>query len=74
MSGFGFESTADEVLADRDLSGRTALVTGGYSGLGKETARAMAAKGAGWFPGGKQIRRRRRDCRGNRREGGHARL
>ncbi|MEZ5680605.1 MAG: SDR family NAD(P)-dependent oxidoreductase [Erythrobacter sp.] len=46
MADFGFESTADEVLADRDLSGRTALVTGGYSGLGLETARAMAAKGA----------------------------
>ncbi|MBX7542073.1 SDR family NAD(P)-dependent oxidoreductase [Qipengyuania sphaerica] len=46
MSDFGFSSTADEVLADKDLSGRTALVTGGYSGLGQETARAMAAKGA----------------------------
>ena len=46
MSDFGFSSTADEVLADKDLSGRTVLVTGGYSGLGKETARAMAAKGA----------------------------
>ncbi|MDG5746686.1 SDR family NAD(P)-dependent oxidoreductase [Qipengyuania sp. XHP0207] len=46
MSNFGFSSTADEVLEGKDLSGRTALVTGGYSGLGKETARAMAAKGA----------------------------
>lgn len=46
MSEFGFESTADDVLADKDLSGRTALITGGYSGLGRETARAMAAKGA----------------------------
>ena len=46
MSEFGFSSTADEVLEGRDLSGRTALITGGYSGLGKETARAMAAKGA----------------------------
>lgn len=46
MSEFGFESTADEVLADKDLKGRTALITGGYSGLGQETARAMAAKGA----------------------------
>ena len=46
MSEFGFESTADEVLEGKDLSGRTALVTGGYSGLGQETARAMAAKGA----------------------------
>ncbi|QYJ07667.1 SDR family NAD(P)-dependent oxidoreductase [Qipengyuania flava] len=46
MSKFGFESTADEVLEGQDLSGRTALITGGYSGLGKETARAMAARGA----------------------------
>lgn len=46
MADFGFSSTADEVLAERDLSGRTVFVTGGYSGLGKETARAMAAKGA----------------------------
>ena len=46
MSDFGFSSTADEVLANKDLSGRTALVTGGYSGLGQETARAMAARGA----------------------------
>ena len=46
MADFGFSSTADEVLEGHDLSGRTALITGGYSGLGKETARAMAAKGA----------------------------
>lgn len=46
MAGFGFASTADEVLDGKDLSGKTALVTGGYSGLGMETARAMAAKGA----------------------------
>jgi NAD(P)-dependent dehydrogenase (short-subunit alcohol dehydrogenase family) len=46
MNDFGFDSTADEVLEGQDLSGRTALVTGGYSGLGQETARAMAAKGA----------------------------
>ncbi len=46
MSEFGFASTAEEVLEGKDLSGRTAFITGGYSGLGKETARAMAAKGA----------------------------
>lgn len=39
-------STASEVLAGFDLSGRTALVTGGYSGLGLETSRALAAAGA----------------------------
>ncbi len=46
MSDFGFESTADEVLAGVGLTGKTALITGGYSGLGQETARAMAARGA----------------------------
>lgn len=46
MTAFGFDSTADEVLADKDLSGRTAFITGAYSGLGHETARAMGAKGA----------------------------
>ena len=46
MSDFGFDSTADEVLAEIDLGGRIVLITGGYSGLGRETARAMAAKGA----------------------------
>ncbi|QUL37774.1 SDR family NAD(P)-dependent oxidoreductase [Erythrobacter sp. JK5] len=46
MSEFGWASTTDEVLAGKDLSGKTVFVTGGNSGLGLETARAMAAKGA----------------------------
>lgn len=46
MSEFGFSSTADEVLAGKDLSGRTVFITGANSGLGQETARAMAARGA----------------------------
>ena len=46
MSGFGWASTTDEVLEGRDLSGRTVFITGANSGLGQETARAMAAKGA----------------------------
>lgn len=46
MSKFGGESTADDVLEGQDLSGKTVFITGGASGLGQETARAMAAKGA----------------------------
>lgn len=46
MSAFGKTSTTDEVLAGKDLSGKTVFVTGGNSGLGQETGRAMAAKGA----------------------------
>ncbi|MFJ4621770.1 SDR family NAD(P)-dependent oxidoreductase [Streptomyces sp. NPDC088812] len=45
-SGFGARSTADDVLAGLDLTGRLALVTGGYSGLGLETTRALAKAGA----------------------------
>jgi len=45
-SGFGGKSTVGEVLADIDLNGKTALITGGYSGIGLELVRAMADKGA----------------------------
>lgn len=46
MREFGFDSTASDVLAGMDLTGRTALVTGASGGLGAETARALAEKGA----------------------------
>jgi NAD(P)-dependent dehydrogenase (short-subunit alcohol dehydrogenase family) len=45
-SGFGATSTAADVLAGVDLSGRLALVTGGYSGIGLVTTRALSAAGA----------------------------
>jgi NAD(P)-dependent dehydrogenase (short-subunit alcohol dehydrogenase family) len=45
-SRFGFESTAEQVAAGIDLSGRTALVTGGSGGLGAESARVLASRGA----------------------------
>lgn len=43
---FGFASTADEVIAGVDLTGKRAIVTGGASGIGIETARALASVGA----------------------------
>ncbi len=44
-SPFHAKSTGTEVLADVELAGKTAIVTGGYSGLGLETVRCLAAKG-----------------------------
>ncbi len=43
---FGHDSTTTEVLEGIDLTGKTALVTGASGGLGAETARALASKGA----------------------------
>jgi NAD(P)-dependent dehydrogenase (short-subunit alcohol dehydrogenase family) len=43
---FGFDSTAAEVVAGVDLTGKRAIVTGAGSGIGVETARALARAGA----------------------------
>lgn len=46
ITPFGPRSTADEVVKGIDLTGRRAVVTGAASGLGVETARALALAGA----------------------------
>ena len=43
---FGFDSTAAEVIEGTDLSGRHAIVTGASSGIGVDTAQALASAGA----------------------------
>ncbi|KJH75160.1 SDR family NAD(P)-dependent oxidoreductase [Pseudomonas gregormendelii] len=43
---FGFHSTAQEVIEGVDLTGKRAIVTGGASGIGIETARALVNAGA----------------------------
>lgn len=45
-SGFGAATTAREIINGHDLSGKTAIVTGGYAGLGLETTKTLLAAGA----------------------------
>ncbi|MEY9892081.1 NAD(P)-dependent dehydrogenase (short-subunit alcohol dehydrogenase family) [Catenulispora sp. MAP5-51] len=45
-SGFGIDSTAEEVIKGVDLTGTTAIVTGGASGIGVATVRALHGAGA----------------------------
>src|SRR3954463_5249501 len=45
-SNLGPQTTARDVIAERRLDGATAIVTGGYAGIGLETTRVLAAAGA----------------------------
>ena len=46
MTEFGYRTTAKEAVAGIDLSGKNVVITGAYSGIGVETARALASAGA----------------------------
>lgn len=45
-SGLGVHTSADQAMGGRSLEGMTAIVTGGYAGIGLETTRALARAGA----------------------------
>ncbi len=46
QSGFGAKTTSAEIMSGVNLTGKTAIVTGGYSGIGLETTKALCAAGA----------------------------
>lgn len=61
---FGADSTAEEVTAGLDLAGRTALVTGATSGLGLETLRVLALRGAHVIATGRTLEKAKEACAG----------
>jgi NAD(P)-dependent dehydrogenase (short-subunit alcohol dehydrogenase family) len=67
-SGFGYGTTAMQVVAGCDLAGRTILVTGCSSGLGLETIRALATKGARIIATARTVDKARAACDGLRGE------
>ncbi len=60
-SGFGRKSTAEEVLGNTNLSGKVVLITGGYAGIGLETARVLQKAGAKVVVGARDLEKGRRN-------------
>src|SRR5258706_11732726 len=56
-SGFGAASTTTDVIRGIDLTGKVAIVTGGYSGLGRETVRILLGAGAHVFVPARDVAR-----------------
>jgi len=61
-SGFGYDSTAEEVTEGLDLTGRTVLITGANSGLGRETARVLTRRGATVLAAARTSEKAERTC------------
>lgn len=59
---FGRDSTAEEVTLGLDLRGQTMLVTGATSGLGLETMRVLALRGAHVLATGRTLEKAREAC------------
>jgi NAD(P)-dependent dehydrogenase (short-subunit alcohol dehydrogenase family) len=55
ISGFGVETQPEEVMAGIDLHGKVAIVTGGHSGIGLETTKALVKAGAKVVVGARSV-------------------
>lgn len=64
LSPFPAAATAEEVTAGQDLSGKRVLVTGATSGLGLETMRVLALRGAHVYGTGRTLEKAQRACAG----------
>ena len=63
-NGFGYGSTAEDVTEGIDLRGKTMLVTGCNSGLGRATVRALALRGARVIGTGRTVEKAREGLAG----------
>jgi len=61
-SGFGYGSTAEQVTEGLDLTGKTYLVTGCATGLGRETVRVLRLRGANVLGTGRTEARANETC------------
>ncbi len=62
LGPFGRGSTAEEVTEGLDLTGMTAVVTGANSGLGYETMRVLAMRGAHVIGTGRTLEKAETAC------------
>ncbi|MDQ8005981.1 MAG: SDR family NAD(P)-dependent oxidoreductase [Pedobacter sp.] len=63
-SGFNATSTSTEVIKGIDLSGKTAIITGGHTGIGLETTKALAQAGATVIVAARDVEKAKKNLEG----------